>query len=51
VTSGTLSPSLNWGVGMAYVRAAHAKIGAQIDIEIRGQKFPAIIEKKPLYKK
>jgi aminomethyltransferase len=51
VTSGTLSPSLNWGVGMAYVSTARAKIGAQIDIEIRGQKFPATIEKKPIYKK
>jgi len=51
VTSGTLSPSLNWGVGMAYVSAPHAKIGAKIDIEIRGQKFPATIERKPLYKK
>jgi aminomethyltransferase len=51
VTSGTLSPSLNWGVGMAYVSASHAKIGAQIDIEIRERKLPAIIEKKPLYKK
>lgn len=51
VTSGTLSPSLNWGVGMAYVSTARAKTGAQIDIEIRGQKFPATIEKKPLYKK
>jgi glycine cleavage system T protein (aminomethyltransferase) len=51
VTSGTLSPSLNWGVGMAYVSALHAKIGNQINIEIRGQKFPATIEKKPLYKK
>jgi aminomethyltransferase len=51
VTSGTLSPSLNWGVGMAYVSAARAKIGTEIDIEIRGQKFPATIEKKPLYKK
>jgi len=51
VTSGTLSPSLNWGVGMAYVSAPHAKIGTEIDIEIRGQKFPATIEKKPLYKK
>jgi aminomethyltransferase len=51
VTSGTLSPSLNWGVGMAYINAPHAKIGAKIDIEIRGQKFPAAIEKKPLYKK
>jgi len=51
VTSGTLSPSLNWGVGMAYVSAPHAKIGAQIDIEIRERKFPATIEKKPLYEK
>jgi aminomethyltransferase len=51
VTSGTLSPSLNWGIGMAYVSAAHAKIGAEIDIEIRAQKFPATVEKKPLYRK
>jgi aminomethyltransferase len=36
---------------MAYVSTAHAKIGEEIDIEIRGQKFPALIEKKPLYKK
>jgi glycine cleavage system T protein (aminomethyltransferase) len=51
VTSGTLSPSLNWGVGMAYVSPGHAKVGAEIDIEIRGQKFAATIEKKPLYRK
>jgi aminomethyltransferase len=51
VTSGTLSPSLNWGIGMAYVQASHAKIGKEIGVEIRGRKFPAIIEKKPLYKK
>ena len=51
VTSGTLSPSLNWGVGMAYVSAEHAKIGAEIDIEIRAQKFSATVEKKPLYRK
>jgi aminomethyltransferase len=51
VTSGTLSPSLNWGVGMAYVSSAHAKIGTEIDIEIRAQKFPATVEKKPLYRK
>src|SRR5437763_5158553 len=31
VTSGTLSPSLNWGIGMGYVSSAHAKIGAEID--------------------
>jgi aminomethyltransferase len=51
VTSGTLSPSLNYGVGMAYLSAPQAKIGGKIEIEIRGQKFPAQIEKKPLYKK
>ena len=51
VTSGTLSPSLNWGVGMAYVSSSQAKVGSRIEIEIRGQKFPATIEKKPLYKK
>jgi len=51
VTSGTLSPSLNYGIGMAYLSAPQAKIGTKIEIEIRGQKFPATIEKKPLYKK
>ncbi|MFN2621956.1 MAG: glycine cleavage system aminomethyltransferase GcvT [Chthoniobacterales bacterium] len=51
VTSGTLSPSLNEGIGMAYVASAHAKIGTEIEIEIRDRKLPAVIEKKPLYKK
>jgi aminomethyltransferase len=50
-TSGTLSPSLNHGIGMAYLPMSHARIGTEIEIEIRGQKFPAVIEKKPLYKK
>jgi aminomethyltransferase len=51
VTSGSLSPSLNEGIGMAYLAAAHAKAGTEIEIEIRDRKLPAIIEKKPLYKK
>lgn len=51
VTSGTLSPSLNYGVGMAYLTSPTPKPGEEIEIEIRGQKFPALIEKKPLYKK
>jgi aminomethyltransferase len=50
-TSGTLSPSLNEGIGMAYVAAAHGKAGTEIEIEIRDRKLPAVIEKKPLYKK
>ncbi len=51
VSSGTASPSLGYGIGMAYLPIEHAKIGTALEIEIRGQKFPAVIEKKPLYKK
>lgn len=51
ISSGTLSPSLNIGIGMGYVSAASAKIGTSLEVEIRGQKFPARIEKKPLYRK
>ena len=51
LTSGTLSPSLNYGIGMAYLKTPVPKPGEEIEIEIRGQKFPAVIEKKPLYKK
>ena len=51
LTSGTLSPSLNYGIGMAYLTTPTPKPGEEIEIEIRGQKFPAVIEKKPLYKK
>ena len=51
LTSGTLSPSLNYGIGMAYLTTPVPRPGEEIEIEIRGQKFPAVIEKKPLYKK
>ncbi|HEY1581865.1 MAG TPA: glycine cleavage system aminomethyltransferase GcvT [Chthoniobacterales bacterium] len=51
LTSGTLSPSLNYGIGMAYLPTPVPKPGEEIEIEIRGQRFPAVIERKPLYKK
>ncbi|MDQ6623555.1 MAG: glycine cleavage system aminomethyltransferase GcvT [Verrucomicrobiota bacterium] len=51
VNSGTVSPSMGEGIGMTYVPVADAKVGSELEIEIRGQKFPAVIEKKPLYKK
>lgn len=49
-TSGTLSPTLKAGIGMAYIPTAFARIGEQIEIEIRGQRHPALIEKKPLHR-
>ncbi len=51
ITSGTLSPSLGIGIGMAYIPAEFARINEEIEIDIRGRRFPAIIEKKPLHKK
>ena len=50
-TSGTVSPSLGIGIGMAYIPAEFARINEEIEIEIRGRRFPAIIQKKPLHQK
>jgi aminomethyltransferase len=51
VTSGTQSPSLGVGIGMGYVESAASPIGTKIDIEIRGRRYAAVIEKKPLLKR
>ena len=51
ITSGTQSPTLGVGIGMGYVEAAAAQVGAPLEIEIRGRRFPAVIEKKPILKR
>jgi aminomethyltransferase len=51
VTSGTQSPTMGIGIGMGYVEAAAATVGAPIEIDIRGKPYPATIEKKPLLKR
>ena len=50
-TSGGLSPSLDAGIGMAYLPAKLAKAGTPIEIDIRGKRYAAVVEKKPLYKR
>jgi aminomethyltransferase len=49
VVSGTQSPSLGIGIGMGYIPAELAKVGATIEIEIRGKRFAAVIVKKPIF--
>ncbi len=51
VTSGTLSPCLGIGIGMAYVPAEHAAVGTQLEIDVRGKMRPAVVKDKPLYRK
>ena len=51
VTSGTFSPSLEQGIGMAYVRSDVAVPGTEVEIDVRGKTRPARIASKPLYPK
>jgi aminomethyltransferase len=51
VTSGTFSPCLQRGIGMAYVTADRAGTGTRIEIDVRGRTRTALIERKPLYRK
>jgi aminomethyltransferase len=51
VTSGTLSPCLGVGIGMAYLPAARAEPGEQIEIDVRGKLRSAVLARKPLYSK
>ncbi|HTP19271.1 MAG TPA: glycine cleavage system aminomethyltransferase GcvT [Solirubrobacteraceae bacterium] len=51
VTSGTFSPCLERGIGMAYVSAERAAEGTRIEIDVRGRIRPAVIMRKPLYRK
>ena len=50
VTSGTQSPSLSIGIGLGYVPPASAKSGTNIEIEIRGKRFAAVVVPRPIYK-
>jgi aminomethyltransferase len=51
VTSGTLSPCLDIGIGMAYLPAEKAVPGTPFDIDVRGKTRPAEVRTKPLYSK
>jgi glycine cleavage system T protein (aminomethyltransferase) len=51
VTSGTLSPCLDIGIGMAYLPAEKAVPGTPFEIDVRGKTRPAEVRTKPLYSK
>jgi aminomethyltransferase len=51
VTSGTLSPSLERGIGMAYVPAERATPGTRLNIDVRGTERAATVHRKPIYSK
>jgi aminomethyltransferase len=51
VTSGTLSPMLDIGIGMGYVPAERAKSGTELVVDVRGRARRGEVVKKPIYKK
>ncbi len=50
-TSGSYSPSLDYGIGCAYVPTSQSAMGNTLEIEIRGKRVPAEIVKTPFYLK
>jgi len=50
-TSGALSPTLGCGIALAYLPTEASKPGREVEIEVRGKKFRAVVHKKPLRQK
>jgi aminomethyltransferase len=50
-TSGAPSPTLGYGIGLAYVKMDCAEPGATLDLEVRGARVPVEVVKKPFYKR
>jgi glycine cleavage system T protein (aminomethyltransferase) len=51
VTSGSLSPCLEIGIGMGYVPIEDAAVGTPIEVDVRGKVRAAEVREKPLYRK
>lgn len=49
LTSGTVSPSLGIGVAMGFVATRHAKVGTEVQVDIRGRAVDAVIQRPPFY--
>lgn len=47
VTSGSYGPSVDRSIALAYVDAAHAAVGSEVGVEIRGQAKAAKVVKTP----
>ncbi|MDF5734482.1 MULTISPECIES: glycine cleavage system aminomethyltransferase GcvT [unclassified Nostoc] len=50
VTSGTLSPTLGYPIALAYVSTQLATVTQQVEVEIRGKAYPAVVVKRPFYR-
>ncbi|WIM67010.1 glycine cleavage system aminomethyltransferase GcvT [Corynebacterium breve] len=49
VTSGQPSPTLGYPVALAHVAPEHSEIGTEVEIDIRGRRYPFTISTTPFY--
>jgi aminomethyltransferase len=50
LTSGTQSPTLGVAIGLGYLNVEFAQPRQKVEIEIRGRRYAAGVERKPMYK-
>jgi aminomethyltransferase len=51
VTSGGFSPTLDTSIGMAYLPAALAHEGTELQVDVRGKPLPAVVVARPFYRR
>lgn len=49
VTSGTVSPSLGYGVAMAFVPPELSKSETELQVDVRGKSLGAVVQRPPFY--
>ena len=49
VTSGTVSPTLGYGIALGYVPAALSKADTELQIDARGRLVDAVVQRPPFY--
>jgi len=49
VTSGTVSPTLGYGIALGYVPTALSKSGTELSVDARGRYVDAVVQRPPFY--
>ena len=49
VTSGTVSPTLGYGVALAYVPVDLSKVGTELQVNLRGRHVDTVVQRPPFY--
>ena len=49
MTSGTVSPTLGYGVALAYVPVDLSKVGTELQVNLRGRHVDTVVQRPPFY--